>query len=345
MIKRLALGAAMTLAVATASSAQEAPARAPAAATEDLTPYTAPQRLVTLPDGRRMNIFCTGTGAPTVILEGGWTTSTLWWRNIQPELARTTTACSYDRAGYAFSDAGPMPRTASAIADDLAALLKAGAIPGPYVIVAHSLGGLDTRLFVDRNRTSVAGVVLIDPSAPDQDILMAAASPSYGNQWTGFLAMVDACNKGVIAGTLTPDMPASRPCIDPPSKRYPDAINAVHRTEQLRPGYQATAGSEIASVPASSREIASSRRNWGALPLIVLTAANSNADPDLKPEDVAALDKVWWGLHEDAAKLSTIGIHRMVPDSSHFIPKDKPEVVLDAVREVVAQVRASKATR
>ena len=84
-------------------------------ALDDLAVYARAQRLVALPDGRHINLYCTGKGAPTVILEGGWTTTTMWWRTIQARVATTSHVCSYDRAGYGFSDAAALPRSAAAL--------------------------------------------------------------------------------------------------------------------------------------------------------------------------------------------------------------------------------------
>lgn len=327
------------------ASAAPAEARAAAAevnADERLAVYAQPQRLVTLKDGRRMNLHCTGSGAPTVILEGGWGTTTIWWRDIQPALADRTRVCSYDRAGYGFSDPGPTPRTAAAIAADLRATLDAGGVEGPYVLVAHSLGGLDARLFADQHRKDVAGMVLLDPAVEHQIDRMGKASPAYKASMTGFVKAVTACSEGVISGTVTADMPASRACIDPPSRTLPAPINAARRAQQLTPGYQRTAASELSSLSASSTELDESRRSYGDLPLVVLTAGQSNTDPSLSHDEQSALDKAWWDAHAAVASLSVAGSHRLVQNSSHFIPKDEPKLVIDTVLEVVEAARASR---
>lgn len=305
----------------------------------DLAVYAAPQRLVTLPDGRRMNLYCTGSGGPTVILEGGWTTNTIWWRAIQPRIAATTRVCSYDRAGYGFSDAGPMPRTAAAIASDLEAMLKAARIQGPYILVAHSLGGLDARIFTDRNLATVKGVLLIDPSTPHMVKRMNAASPGYAADMNDMVDAVGQCADRVAAGTLKADNPASRACIDPPSKTLPAAINDARRAQQLSPGYQRSAASELRSIEASSNEVDASRRSWGSMPLIVLTAGQSNAGPDTAKDKQDKLDVEWWAMHDEAAKLSTRGEHRLVPAASHFIPKDDPDLVVAAIEELIRAAR------
>ena len=301
----------------------------------DLAIYARPQRLVALPDGRHMNLYCTGEGRPTVILEGGWTTTTMWWRTIQARVATTTRVCSYDRAGYGFSDEGALPRSAGTIARDLGLLLKAAGERGPYIIVAHSLGGLDARLFAVQHRREVKGMLLVDPTVPRQAEQMSVGLASYRADMEGFTSAVARCSQGIVAGTIKPDTRESRPCVDPVSTSLPQAINSAHRAQQLTAGYQRTAASELQSLAISSRQVEAGQRPYGAMPLIVMTAGKSNFDPDLSPAAQAKLDATWFGLHEQVARLSTRGEHRTVAAASHFIPKDDPDVVVAAIDELV----------
>jgi len=109
----------------------------------DQRPYESAQRLVDVGNGRRMNVYCTGTGSPTVILDAGLGGFTLVWSLVQPPVATFAHVCSYDRAGSGFSDPGPLPRTTDAIVSDLHALLRGADIAPPYVMVGHSLAGFD----------------------------------------------------------------------------------------------------------------------------------------------------------------------------------------------------------
>ena len=312
---------------------------AAAPAGDELAVYASPQRLVALPDGRHMNLYCTGKGAPTVILEGGWTTTTMWWRTIQARVATTTRVCSYDRAGYGFSDAAALPRSAAPIAKDLGQLLKAAGERGPYIVVAHSLGGLDARLFAVQHRREMKGMLLIDPTVPGQVQKMGAVSASYEADMNGLIGAVARCSQGIIAGTIKPDTRESRPCVDPASKSLPDTINVAHRAQQLTAGYQHTAASELQSLDLSSREVEAGQRPYGAMPLIVMTAGKSNFNPDLSPADQAKLDATWSRLHQQVARLSTRGQHRTVAEASHFIPKDDPDAVVAAIDELVRGAR------
>lgn len=321
-------------------SGQSAPQSAQPAPDPALEVYAKPQTLVTLKDGRRLNLHCTGQGAPTVILEGGWTANTASWRKVQGPLAATTRICSYDRAGYGFSDAGPQPRTTQAIADDLASLLKAAKIKGPYVIVAHSLGALDARLFVDQHRRDVAGLVLVDPATEYQDRDLAKISPATGKAETEFEDGVRICAQAVIAGKMTADLPQRPYCIDGPSRSLPASVNAARLASQSTATYQTASLSELTSFAGlSSAQVAKSRRPWGDLPVIVLTAENTQKNPDLPQAEQDALAKAWWDMHDGVAKLSTRGENRLVPDTGHMIPSQRPQAIIDAVTSLVEQAR------
>jgi pimeloyl-ACP methyl ester carboxylesterase len=128
--------------------------------------YPPPGRMVDV-GGYRLHIYCTGQGAPTVILDALFPGTVSNWAWIQPEIARTTRVCAYDRAGLGWSDGGPAPRDAHHHARELHTLLAAAQIRGPYVLVGHSLGGLSVRMFADQYPQQVAGMALIEASDPD----------------------------------------------------------------------------------------------------------------------------------------------------------------------------------
>src|ERR1700689_1482175 len=125
--------------------------------------------------GYRLMLNCTGVGSPTVILESGFGDVSIEWRAVQPQIAKFSRVCSYDRAGYGGSDPGPMPRTSLQIARELHALLKnAGEIP-PYVLVGSSFGGYNVRVYNGLYPNEVAGIVLADATQEDQYELLPKA--------------------------------------------------------------------------------------------------------------------------------------------------------------------------
>lgn len=121
--------------------------------------------------GRRLYILCTGRnveGSPTVVLEAGLGDSSSVWNRVQPEVAKFTRVCSYDRAGLGGSEPAPVPRTIETLVADLHTLLTNAKVSSPYVLVGHSLGGLLTRLYASRYPNEIAGMVLVDSAHEDE---------------------------------------------------------------------------------------------------------------------------------------------------------------------------------
>lgn len=130
-----------------------------------------PDGLVDVGGGRRLRVNCSGVnseGSPTIVLESGAGESSSVWGRVQPEVAKLTRVCSYDRAGLGTSDPVPVPRTIVALTEDLHALLTSAKVPGPYVMVGHSLGGMLTRLYASYYPADVAGMVLVDSAHEDE---------------------------------------------------------------------------------------------------------------------------------------------------------------------------------
>jgi len=125
----------------------------------DRTRYSPPGRLVDI-GGASLHLYCVGQGSLTVVLEDGLGLGLVTWREVQPQVSQVTRACSYDWAGYGWSDPGPLPRTSRCIAAELDAL-RAG-VQDPYVLVGHSLGGLYARHYASLHLADVAGMVLVD---------------------------------------------------------------------------------------------------------------------------------------------------------------------------------------
>src|SRR3984885_6191148 len=133
--------------------------------------------------GLKMHMDCTGQGSPTVILESGLGDSYVSWRKVQPQMEKFTRVCSYDRAGLGFSGTSSRPRTSQVIAEELHALLRAADVAPPYVLVGHSMGGFDVRLFASLYRGEVAGMMLVDASHPEQQERLPPALNDLDATW------------------------------------------------------------------------------------------------------------------------------------------------------------------
>jgi pimeloyl-ACP methyl ester carboxylesterase len=134
----------------------------------DAIRFPPPGRLVEIGNAQRLHIHVTGAGAPTVIFESGIAATSLSWALVQPAVAQFSTVCSYDRCGLGWSDATNSARTPPVIARELRALLQAAKLPGPYIVVGHSFGGLVAQRFAALYRNEVSGLVLVDPLAASE---------------------------------------------------------------------------------------------------------------------------------------------------------------------------------
>jgi pimeloyl-ACP methyl ester carboxylesterase len=338
-------GSAKTVVVVAFLALGVAPPNSNSAKKEPATPAAEasahPGQLARLPDGRRLNFRCAGAGAPTVLFEGGFAASSLAWYKVAPEAARTHRACAYDRAGYGFSDPGPEPRDGAATAKDLDDGLRAAEIPGPFVLVGHSAGGLYMRLFADRRPHQVIGMVLLDPSIEHQDQRFAAVFGPGAGGLGGLRARAAACLAAAEHKALPSQDPKLAACTPKPKPNQSAAVNAAQLAEAVRPSTWRTQLSELDSLwTTTSAEVDAGRGSYGDLPLIVLTADGTYAG---NAEAVRArIDALWRVLHQDIAHRSTRGEERLVTNSSHMMMLDRPDVVTRAIDEVIAESQSRR---
>ena len=279
-----------------------------------------------------------GAGSPTVLLEGGYeANSTAWWK-VEPQVAKFTRVCAYDRAGSGFSDPGPLPRDGAAIAADLDHALSAAHISGPLVLVGHSAGALYVRLFAQRHRGEVVGMVLVDPSVEHQDRRMAAIFGPGAGSVASLRARAELCLEAARRNGLPSPSPQLARCAPPPKANDSPALAAEEMAENTRPSTWETRISELDSLwTTTSEELDQGDSSLGAIPLIVLTAEGTNADApaQLRP----ALDAAWAGFHRQLAALSSRGNAQLVANASHLMMRDRPDAVIAAIAEVVASGR------
>jgi pimeloyl-ACP methyl ester carboxylesterase len=300
-----------------------------------------------------------GEGSPSVILLAGVTDWSVAWSKVQPAVAARTRVCAWDRAGLGLSDPPARPQTVDATTADLEAALEAADIDGPYVLVGHSVGAYESLLFADRRGSQVAGMVLVDPQYPDEVRIMARLTPAttefsermsktYPNP---AVALANRCSAAIRTGAIREGGAASDGCLGPPwPASYPPELVAVlnQRFASASPAALAREWDTLAAIfslellDANAQMVVKPDRNYGSMPLIVLTAM-PNVPPEL-PEAVTAEIPIgvaeWRRAHRELAGLSTQGSDRLVTDSMHDIPHQNPQAVIDAVLEVVDQASA-----
>lgn len=338
-----------TLAMGLASPSKSQPA-------DPGTAYVGPHQLVDI-GGRKLNLVCMGEGPRTVIFDAGGSDWSVIWALVQPEVAKRTRACSYDRAGLGYSDPAKGPRSPMAVVDDLHALVHAAGLKTPLVLVGHSLGGFNMKLYVALYPEDVAGLVLVDPSEErSYERTAAALAPAFGDavparselEGRDFLKTLIAkyweCAAAAKAHDLDPASQFYKGCTDPVREPLGPAIAAERARIQVTAAYQEAQASEVAnSVYGDSGGDAVYARlfrpgRFGNKPLIVLShGIYDKADP------IDAADyRGWTTLHRQTAALSLRGVQRVVPDTHHNIEVEKPEVIVAAIGEVLDQLGKAK---
>lgn len=306
--------------------------------------YTHPERVIDVGGGRKMNLYCLGKGSPTVVFEAGLSSWNMVWVDVQPVIARYTRACSYDRAGLGFSDPGPRPATAANIVSDLHALLKAGGIRPPYVLVGHSAGGLYVRLYADEYRSEVVGMVLVDPVVEGEMLWDAAAEgrvdPRNASRLERFRECDAAINRlphGYIPGSVL-----YKTCIDSPDPRFGPRLNAtIVKVESTVPFQNAQLSEFSAGYSGVSfDQVIAAQRFYGVMPLIVLSKTPDPATLPVAQRNVEL--QVLWELHEQLSALSVNGQHRGIANTGHDIQIDQPGAVIGAIRDVMAAIHQKK---
>ena len=297
--------------------------------------YPPPGTMVDI-GGRKMHILCSGTGSPTVVLEAGLDVGgVIGWSLVQDSIALTTRTCAYNRAGIVWSEPSPGPHNAVTVANDLHAMLAAAGEKPPYVLVGHSLGGPYIMTYTKYYGADVAGLVFVDASHPEQVKRMAAVLGKAPDLGVGMLGVAAALSwTGVVRlASAQLDMP----------KVPRDRVAAMR-------GYLPRSLSqellEQKSIDSTFAE-AGSFRTLGDRPVVVLTAMapmDTNTMKALKitPETAKKFQAAWLKMHDEEASWSSRSRHEIVPDATHYIQIDRPDVVIRAVREVVDSVRARK---
>ena len=313
-------------------------------AARDRRRFPPPGRLVRV-NKRLMHIRVTGEGTPTVLFESGMGASCLSWTQVQPQVAQFSRAVSYDRAGHGWSDPAHEPRTAQHIAQELHALLNAGGVPGPYVLVAHSFGGYVSRAFAHLYPDELVGMVLVDsihpaewekPTREQLRMIRAGLQYAWIASWLARLGLVRLCLARVAQGS--PGMARTAASAFGASvslavqriageiRKLPAPIFPVIRGFWSHPKNFISLGQHVAALPISAAQ-AAAVNSLGDLPLVVLSG------------DHHAAPYADW--QRDLAQLSARGVQIVAGESGHWIHLDRPELVTRVIREVVSAARST----
>jgi pimeloyl-ACP methyl ester carboxylesterase len=303
--------------------------------------FAVPHTLADVGGGRKMNIYCSGKGATTVIFDSasgdaGWS-----WFRVQPEVAKHTRACIYDRAGFGFSDPAKRPNTSENAVEDLHKLLAAAGEKAPYILVGNSLGGANIQVFTYRYPKEVKGLVLVEAQHEDETSRLNKVTKGkikeiyamFSGQSKYCLA---AAEKGFKAGSEE-----LKNCVGNPAEQYGSALGAAEAASAKKASYWRANVAEYDAIDTSDEQLRKLRRPFGDLPLVVLTRGVSPyAVPD-QPQSAMnkATEDENFAVQKEFLKLTTRGTQRVVAGAGHHIQVEKPEAVIEAVLEVLKQVK------
>jgi len=274
--------------------------------------YRPPGKLIDV-GGYKLHLYCSGSGSPTVVLDFGLEGSYLDWRRVQPEVARFTRVCSYDRGGYGWSDPSPKPRVPSVMMEELHTLLVAAGEKPPYILVGHSYGGFDAIMYAHKYADETAGVVLVDSSYPGDQL------PFYWRRkfWLRMNQL-----------TMPFGLPRWRKwCGDDSGE-----IGLIKKAFSCQSRVPATAYFQFAAFPESAAEIRA-LGSLGSVPLVVVSR-----DP-MHNSDLGVRGQRWQRYQRELAQLSTNSTQVFAEGSGHDVPGERPDVVVEAIRGLALGAR------
>jgi pimeloyl-ACP methyl ester carboxylesterase len=301
--------------------------------------YPPPGRMLDV-GGRRLHLQESGQGSPVVVLEAGIAATSLSWRTVQKEIARFTRVISYDRAGLGWSDAAMARPTTVPLVDDLRALLRSAEAPPPYILVGHSFGALIVRAYAGRYPDEVAGIALVDPLRPEEwyplseqqgRTLERGVRLSRRGAMLARIGLVGWCLRSLLAGSRW--LPkavggsASGRGLSVMKRlagevgKMPQEVWPMVAAHWSSPKSFLGMAAHLESLPRSAQELYDSPP-LDRIPAIVLCSVRSTAPaPERLSADVRCI---------------------VAEKSGHWIHLDQPELVVDAVRDLIRNVGTSQ---
>jgi pimeloyl-ACP methyl ester carboxylesterase len=288
--------------------------------------------------GYKLHIHCEGEGGPTVVMDTGAGASGLAWALVQPEVAKASRVCVYDRAGFGWSDLGPKPRTNELMVEELRTLLQNAGIPGPYVLVGHSLGGLNMKIYAHKYPAEVAGLVLVDATHEEQ--FLPEPMPETMKKVAQAMPIFSGVARTLIATGILPLNPSILAGLsgshDP---RMPQEVSDTIQALQVMSSKHFTANAaETAAILESHAQVRAMQiKTFGDLPLIVIR--HGIATPQMTPEVTELVHEINDRLQAETAAMSTRGKLLTAEKAGHGINVDQPQIIVEAIKEMLAMVR------
>jgi len=270
-----------------------------------------------------MHIYCTGEGSPTVILEAGLNDFFVSWSKVQPDVAKVTRACSYDRAGLGWSDASPEARTSDVMVDELHTLLQNTGLEGPYILVGHSFGGINMRLFAHQYPDEVAGMVLVDSAHEQQAERLPFLKDSVDKFTDQFRTLSMLSSFGLMA--LSPSTIPNRGFPEDAYQQYQAVLATTNYFDSaIAESKEFYSGTSVAEV-----------FGLGDLPLIVVSHGLPDITSGVDSAEQDLFEEEWTRMQLELVGLSSNSKHVVAEKSGHYIQFDQPELVIESILELV----------
>jgi pimeloyl-ACP methyl ester carboxylesterase len=282
-------------------------------------------------NGYKMHMYCTGRGSPTIVLDAGLGDDTVIWSGVQPALAKTTSVCAYDRAGFGWSEAGPAPRDADHIAAELHGLLRQAKIDLPIVLMGHSIAGIYMRAYAAHYPEDLAGMVFVDGSTPMQQENPAVKAMMGKGPPPWVIALVGSAAFSVGVPRLMGMCSKGRPGLDARSARLQAEDHCeIHVDSPMN---------EMRNIERSGRETVHSGP-YGSLPILILS---HDPEKTMATENSTqrAAEAAWSQMQEDLKKLSTRSRRIIAHGSSHYIQIDRADLIEKEVPLFIQQIRGT----
>lgn len=257
-------------------------------------------------------------------MDAGLGGGTLDWSAVQPEVAKFARVCTYDRAGMGWSERSSAPRSARQIVTELHALLDNAGVQAPFILVGHSLGGVNMQLYASRYPDEAAGLVLIDSSHEDQLSRKEFRIPVFVPLLTKVLSPFGV---GRLINNATP-----------PNPNLPPGIDAARNAIYSHTGNMYTIADETSAIADSLEQLRAAPVNLGDKPLIVISRGKKEGSA-ASPEETGRTEQAWREFQTDLARRSSTGKQIIAEQSGHYIQFDQPALVVDALRQVVEGIR------
>ena len=279
--------------------------------------------------GYSMHLYCTGEGLPTIVLSSGLGDDFTEWAKVQPVLSRQTRVCSYDRAGFGWSQSRPGIQDANAISSQLHQLLETAAVQRPFVLVGHSIAGIYLRSYAAQYPSDLAGLVFVDGATPLQDdripkeLLKIQQDQRRQMPWQKLLMTLGWYRLQGLCTSVPPGF---------------ESYSAWIKADSCIPSQMDAIENELDAERASGEETIHAGP-FGNLPVLILSR-DPNVLPPNWPAPVAKANAIVWNqMQEEAKGLSSQSRRIIAKGSDHYLQNDRPDLVNREIAAIVTMIR------